>query len=471
MARPAGSRLVRDVEAGVLGSVYVYRIDRLARNPRLLLNAVHRLEEAGCRLVSATESFDTGTPAGRAMLGMLGVFAGFERDSIVERCNNGTERAARDGVWLGGKRLFGYRIVGHGKESRLEVDPAEAETVRLIFRMVADERRSCGEVTKYLNAAGVPTAHRAGTFIVPRTGKPNAGLWTIPHVHNLLKNRAYYGVHEYGKQSRTGRELIRRPCPAIVDQATWERAQHVLMENRTYGPQTVKHHYLLRGLIRCGTCGKRYHGATYGRYRYYLCAGSRPGTASRPGSRCSSRNLPLRVEELVWADIEQFLRNPGEVLQQLAEQIEGGQAEERHCSAKLARLDVALAAMAEERNRVLTLYRKQRIDDAMLETQLTDIDREEAELRAARGECQRQAHGATNALRGLAQTEALLQQIGATLDERLPWEKRRRITELLVDRILVDERDGELCLCVSYAFQAPVNDGGRWTSMKERGLM
>ena len=66
-------------------AVIVYRIDRFARNLRVLLSVIDELSAYGVDFISANESIDTSTPFGKAMLGIIGVFAELERNSIQER--------------------------------------------------------------------------------------------------------------------------------------------------------------------------------------------------------------------------------------------------------------------------------------------------------------------------------------------------------------------------------------------------
>lgn len=78
--------------------VVVYAVSRLARRQRLLWNL---LEENGLLISSATESFDTTTPTGKAMLGMLAVFAQLEADMCAERTKDGLAEAKAQGKRLG----------------------------------------------------------------------------------------------------------------------------------------------------------------------------------------------------------------------------------------------------------------------------------------------------------------------------------------------------------------------------------
>lgn len=82
-------------------TVVVYKLDRLARSVRDLLNIVDRIEQAGADFRSLTEHFDTLTPAGKMAFQMLGAVAEFERNLIRERSIAGLEVARSNGVRLG----------------------------------------------------------------------------------------------------------------------------------------------------------------------------------------------------------------------------------------------------------------------------------------------------------------------------------------------------------------------------------
>lgn len=82
-------------------TVVVYKLDRLARSVRDLLNIVDRIESVGARFRSLTEAFDTTTPAGKMAFQMLGAVAEFERNIIRERSIAGLEVAKANGVRMG----------------------------------------------------------------------------------------------------------------------------------------------------------------------------------------------------------------------------------------------------------------------------------------------------------------------------------------------------------------------------------
>lgn len=95
--RPALDKLMTDAAQRRIDAVVVWKLDRMGRSLRHLLNAIAELNAAGVAFVSMGESIDTDSPTGRLLLGIMGSFAEFERERIRERINAGLARARREG--------------------------------------------------------------------------------------------------------------------------------------------------------------------------------------------------------------------------------------------------------------------------------------------------------------------------------------------------------------------------------------
>jgi DNA invertase Pin-like site-specific DNA recombinase len=116
--------------------VVVAALDRLARSLPHFAALGAELEALGCQLVSLREAIDTGTPMGRAMFAMSGVFAQLERDLVVERTRAGLEAARRRGKKLGRPRTdYGRRTIDRAK--RLQ---AAGRSVREIAAVLGTSR-------------------------------------------------------------------------------------------------------------------------------------------------------------------------------------------------------------------------------------------------------------------------------------------------------------------------------------------
>jgi DNA invertase Pin-like site-specific DNA recombinase len=100
--RPALNRMMTDAAVGKFNLVACWKLDRLGRSLRHLVNVIHDLGEVGVGFVSLKDAgIDTTTSQGRLMLGIIGSFAAYERDIIRSRVLQG-QRAAKDrGVHIG----------------------------------------------------------------------------------------------------------------------------------------------------------------------------------------------------------------------------------------------------------------------------------------------------------------------------------------------------------------------------------
>jgi putative DNA-invertase from lambdoid prophage Rac len=99
--RPAREKLLEAARRREIDVVLVWRLDRWGRSVADLLATLQELDHLGVGFVSLTEALDLTTPAGRAMAGLLAVFAEFEREILRERVRAGLEHARRNGKRLG----------------------------------------------------------------------------------------------------------------------------------------------------------------------------------------------------------------------------------------------------------------------------------------------------------------------------------------------------------------------------------
>jgi len=448
-ARPEGARLLRDARAGRARTVLVYKLDRLGRTPRHVLNAVAELEATGVTVSSATEPFDTSTASGRFLLTILSGVAGLERDNLLQRSRDGTDRLARLGVWLGGIVPYGYRIEGKKHAARLVIatsslpgsDLSEPDVVRLIFRLTTEEHLTCLRIADHLNALAIPTSYAiAGQG---RRSQHTASLWRAGRIRYMLTNATYAGRHVYGKRSpHKAREVIAREVPAIVSDATWCRAQEVLREHILRSTRNAKHAYLLRGLVVCGVCGLRYCGvpANNGRQYYYRCNGNNQyrGIYGSAGQRCPSRQTSgPGLEAAVWSQAEHWIRHADETIAQLAmrRQVEAGKA--NLLLAEARHLEAQVNGKQGERDAMLTLYRRGRLTEADLDRQLAAITNETSTLHKRADEIKRRAERAQSEEDGLETATNLLAQCRELLDAGREAETKRGIIEALVSRVLV----------------------------------
>ena len=129
--RPGLESLRRDAKAGYFEKVIVWRLDRLARNLRLILGIEAELREQNVAIFSMREMVDTSTPIGRTVFQVLGLAAEWERESIIERTKAGRLQRYKEGKWAGGPVPFGYDYDHETK--KLVTNANEAIIVKRIF--------------------------------------------------------------------------------------------------------------------------------------------------------------------------------------------------------------------------------------------------------------------------------------------------------------------------------------------------
>ena len=185
--RPAFQRLLRDVQAGRIGKLYVYRLDRFSRSVADFGRLWEILKANNVEFVSVNENFDTSTPMGRAMLHIIMVFAQLERETTAERVRDNYYRRASLGSWPGGPAPYGFTLGrAHDATGRLvptlSVHPEQCEVVLRIFQAYAAEDASLGSVARALNDAGIPG--------------PLRDTWDNVSLSRLLHNPAYVMADE-----------------------------------------------------------------------------------------------------------------------------------------------------------------------------------------------------------------------------------------------------------------------------------
>lgn len=114
--RPGWDKMIKDCRPGDV--VIAWKLDRVGRSMIDLLTKLKRLEEMGVGFRAVRDSIDTTSPSGKFMLNMLGAFAQFERDLIVERTLAGMAAARAAGKQVGGKRVMTDKMIAQAAKMR-----------------------------------------------------------------------------------------------------------------------------------------------------------------------------------------------------------------------------------------------------------------------------------------------------------------------------------------------------------------
>ncbi|MDP8907837.1 MAG: recombinase zinc beta ribbon domain-containing protein [Chloroflexota bacterium] len=200
-----------------------------------------------------------------------------------------------------------------------------------------------------------------------------------------------------------------------------------------------------------------------GRYVYYRCGGKQHGRGPQlaSGHKCPSKPLRARdIERAVWADIDEWRHRPETATLAIEEQIRTHGDEGVDLQQDVERVQRALANVNAERDVVLTLFRKGRIDERALDQQLDAIDVEERKLRAELDALTRRVSEAGEMVAQLRGVEAMLQEWHRLIGENPTFEQQRKLVEALVESVRVEtvEEQGKREAVVHIHYHFPVTN-------------
>lgn len=299
--RPGINQVIKDVRSGCVKKVIVWKLDRLSRSQKdtlVLLEDVFL--ENGCNFVSIMESFDTATPFGRCIVGILAAFAQMERENIKARLMMGKQAGLKEGNYYSGVTPIGYKfeLQENGKRT-LVVDPFTSQAVKDMYKLYSSGR-SLGEIGVYVQETyGINTKFC-------RTDAASA-------CSRILRNPVYAGrVFMNGMESPGKHE-------ALVSPEVWQSVNDRLSQNK----KAFKRSYsgsdgLLSGLLFCGDCGARMSIRQMGwkdkKANKYICYSvSRCSKRMIKSDSCSNRKEHFTVsnlDTLVLQEIKKLALDP-----------------------------------------------------------------------------------------------------------------------------------------------------------------
>lgn len=201
--RPAMCNMLEAVKENDVDLLLVWALSRLTRSVSDLYSIWGLLQRHNCSLISYTESFDTTTPTGRAMMGLLGVFAQMEREITAERVKLAMAERAAQGKRTTNK-VLGYDLDG---SDSLKINEVEAERIRYIFDRYL-QYRNLSAVAELCNLRGY-------------TGK-RGRAFKAENIKTILTRPIYIGYNSYCGQLFAGSH------PPIIDKSTWDRVQRLV---------------------------------------------------------------------------------------------------------------------------------------------------------------------------------------------------------------------------------------------------
>lgn len=268
--RPAMKKMIKDIEEHKIDAVIVLKLDRISRSQRDTIFLIEDIfEKNNVGFISVQENFDTTSPFGKAMIGILSVFAQLERETILMRTRMGIKKRAEDGYWKGGGKIpFPYR---YDKEQGILIPiPEQVEVLNKMISLYLSGN-SFGKIGQIVDMDDRQVEKRI-------LSKTNLGL--IPY-----KGEFYKGRHE-----------------AVVSKELYDE---IIKVNKSRSREKYTKHYLLSGKIICSHCKAKYRYQKWGKRLIVYC-NSQQKSKKRYIKDPNCKNLrwdSFEIEDLVLENI------------------------------------------------------------------------------------------------------------------------------------------------------------------------
>jgi len=344
--RPAINELINDIKSGKVNNVLVYKIDRLTRSTKDLIELTEFFNKTKCGFNSLMESIDTQTASGRMFLKIIGIFAEFERENTIERITLACEKKVKEGYTLAGfTTSYGYNRESGDKIQK--INPEEAKIVREVYSMYLDGNMTYNAIARNLNHRGI---------------KPKLGdTWHHASIRGILTNPNYIGKVRYALDDAERYFEADGKHEPIISEELFNATQKKIgnVKRVAYTKRPKEDNYFC-GVLYCGECGARlqtkadYKETPEGTklvQRGYRCPNRSKGLCSI--SRINHNKMEVAFEDYM-GNIEDFTISP--------ESLSEAKTKQENVNALIREeYENAIAKLIKREKELMSLYINERV--------------------------------------------------------------------------------------------------------------
>jgi site-specific DNA recombinase len=479
LERP-GLERVRDLAAeGQIQVVLAYAPDRLSRKYAYQILLIEEFARHGVEILFV-KAPQGDSAEDQLLVQFQGMIAEYERAQILERSRRGKRHRAHSGeISVMSGAPYGYRYMRKTDEAPAAyiVHEPEAGVVRRVYEMYTVQGLSIGEITRRINAEGIPT-------------RKVSARWERSTVWAVLRNSAYRGVAYFGKTRASSRtrvirpqrrrgvsmpsmtagherpreEWIEIPVPALVSEESFARAQELLQENKIRSRRRTIEPSVVQGLVSCQKCGyafSRCSTRTSARkIHYYKCIGS-DSWRKLGGPICDNRRLVRQdlLDQIVWAEVIRLLEEPTLIQQELDRRLAAARSSDPTKKHEQT-LQRELIHVGKGIERLLTAYQEGLLSIEHLRERMPGLRGREQMLGAELQAIADQTNDRAAFLRLVETLTAFLARLRSAA-ETLNVAERQRIVRLVVKDVLVGDDTITIRHSIPVPAGPPQNEGSQ----------
>lgn len=443
--RPHLTKLLNDVDDGLISKVICYDPDRLSRKLLNQLLITERLEKNNV-ILEFVQSDYKNDAEGQLYFQVRGAFSEFDKAKIKHNTMTGRYRKAQQGYVVKDSGLYGY---SYDKDKKTYViNETEAKVVEMIFNYYTNPNtafRGVNGIAHHLTNIGIPT-------------KKGAKVWHRQVVRQILINESYTGKYyqnkydtegdyvrrQSGEDFKTGRirpaeNWILAEIPQIISDEQFNYAQSLLNQARRRHAGFTRRSYLLSGLVRCGRCGETMTGRkrkSHGQdYYVYECRKNYAGAKSNGCGRMMSEN---KLNNHVWSSLVELLDNP--------EKIKDHKdiPQKTYILDEVEHLEAQIKKTRNGRKRLLTLVSISEDDDIDMEDvkeKLRELQQTEKEMKANLEELQKEASSEEKQNNTVHILENVVKYYLTVKGTNLGIEEKQKMLRMIVEEVEVVDAD------------------------------
>lgn len=463
--RPAMNELRQAINAHLVERVIITHPDRLSRDLTDKLFLCREFETRDIQLIFVDTEYQN-TPEGQLFFNLMSVIAQYELSLIKKRTVRGRLKAVEKDKKIMPMRVppFGYDWV----EGQLLVNQHEAEYVRKVYDWYLNDKMTIRQIGNKLFTMGVSPKRSTN------------GNWGASSIGRILCSEIYIGKYYYnrrkvkkikGQRTQTGApkktytvrdrsDWILVEIKPIISEELFEQARQQRIKNYTRGGN-VHFEYLLKSLIRCGHCGRKWGGTTYSgrhdkvtgsrvKYRCYRCPNLNPRIYGVTTDRCPTRRSIRAdvLEAFIWDMVMETLSNPEDYMERLDGQVEEI-VDELELTAGFIKSQID--EKRKESDKLKIMFRRDVISEEELATESHKLTREisdlqsQLELYEVQIKTHRDRHFSHEEnLKAVERINEFINSKGAML----AFNEKRFIVETLIDEIIIKAEEEGLSISI-----------------------
>ena len=293
--RIAFTALINDIESNVIKKVFLSNQDRLEREEVTWFKFANLILEKDIDLYEDGILIDLDNAGVYFSRGVMSQANAFYRKGLSKKIKQVLHRNLSEGK-VQSIPNYGYK---KGIDNLMVIDEEQSEVIKRIYDLSLNGIGT-NKIAELLNKDGIKTKYNLlkGTISVKNkytneitTRNKSEVTWNGGTIRNFITNTTYKGIRTFGG--------IDYNCAAIFDEIYWNKVNNNLKANSNNSGKVATYNYLLKGLLRCGKCGRNY----YGKKRadnsdnFYMCSSKRKNQEN-----CGNRSININVlDMLIWS--------------------------------------------------------------------------------------------------------------------------------------------------------------------------